>query len=78
LANMCEPPQLIMDFVPDDVDVDDDDTLKQTFAEACELASDGQVWMVQLDREDLEFVRHRLCGNHGFRLLESSIPPSVA
>jgi hypothetical protein len=78
LANMCEPRQLVMDFVPEDMDVDDDDTLGQTFATACELASDGHVWMVALDREDLDFVRQRLHRDHGFRLLESPLIPIVA
>ena len=78
LAGMCEPEVLILDYVHDDVDPEEDGELAQAFAEAAELASDGQVWMVQLEPEDVEFVRRRLCREHGMRLAEPPLPNLVA
>ena len=75
LAHMCEPETVILDNFRENVDTDDDGELAQAFAEACELASDGEVWMVELDRDDLEFVRRRLCGCNGLRLLPVLSPP---
>ena len=77
-AGMCAPETLILDYVHDGLDPDDGDELAQAFAEACELASDGDVWMVQLDDEDVEFVRNRLCRDHGFRLAAGPVPDLVA
>ena len=78
LASMCEPETLILDYVHDDVDTEDSDELAQAFAEAAELASDGEVWMVQMEPEDIEFVRRRLCRHHGMRLASAPVPNLVA
>ena len=78
LASMCEPETLILDYVHDDIDAEDEDELAQVFAVAAELASDGRVWMVQLEPEDVEFVRRRLCRDHGMRLAEPPLPNLVA
>ena len=78
LASMCEPETLILDYVHDDVDTEDSDELAQAFAEAAELASGGEVWMVQMEPEDIEFVRQRLCRNHGMRLATAPLPNLVA
>jgi len=78
LAGMCEPETLILEHVHDSVDAEDDGELAQAFAEAAELASDGEVWMVQLEPEDIEFVRQRLCRDHGMHLVAPPVPNLVA
>ncbi len=56
---MCSPRDLVLDHLPS-FDPDDEEEVREAFAEACEQATDGTTARVRLDREDLRFVRNRL------------------
>jgi hypothetical protein len=58
-AAMCSPRDLVLDHLPP-FDPDDEEEVREAFAEACEQATDGETARVSLDREDLRYVRNRL------------------
>jgi len=57
-AAMCSPKELLSDHLPA-FDPEDDEEVREAFAEACEQATDGQTARVKLDETDLRFVRRR-------------------
>lgn len=57
LLNMCEPADVITDYLSPSADLDDPMELRETFAEACELATDHALADVQLDDQDVLFIR---------------------
>lgn len=59
----CTPEALLLDHLPEIVDVADDEELAQAFAEACEHASDEVVHHVRLDRRDVRYIRRRHLGS---------------
>ncbi len=63
LLNMCQPQDVIADYLSPSADLDDPMELRETFAEACELATEGAVSSVELDAADISFI-HQLFGNH--------------
>lgn len=68
-AAMCTPKELVADHLPA-FDPDDEDEVREAFAEACEQATDGETARIQLDEADLRFVRRRFLhdnptGPHG-------------
>ena len=57
-AAMCEPEDLLRDYVREDLAVyGDDEEVAQEFGEAVMLATDHAVTNVEIDREDLAYVR---------------------
>jgi len=66
-AAMCSPDDLIVDYLPT-FDASDADEVREAFGEACEQAVDGEIDKVQLDEEDLRFVRQHFIEGRHFRL----------
>ncbi len=77
-AAMCEPEELLLDFVSQDLDWDSDEEMGSAFAEACILASDHAVSKVDLCRSDVAFIKRHFAPNHGMRLVTGGWPELIA
>lgn len=78
-AAMCDPEDLICDFVQEDVArYGDDDEIADAFSHAAMLATDQAVRNVELDGDDIAYVRQRFGWQRGFALVDMGIPPLVA
>ena len=78
-AAMCNPEELISDYVQEDVaQYGNDDEIGEAYAEAALLASGQTISNVELDRADIGFVRQHFGRTHGFVLMNGGIPPLAA
>jgi len=73
---MCEPEDVIYDHLPT-FDCGEPEEIREAFAEACEAGSDYTVDKVELDDQDLNFVRRRFIEGRMFRLVPGSMPPAA-
>ncbi len=58
LLNMCEPEQVVLDYLSPSADLNDPMELRESFAEACELATDHELSDIRFDADDVRFIRH--------------------
>lgn len=65
LMSMCDPEQVICDYLDDGIDYDNPMEVRESFAEACALATDHELTNVSLDRNDIRFIRNQF-GPHSF------------
>jgi len=63
LLNMCEPEDVLRDYVSPDADLDDPMELRETFAEACEMATEHAISQVRFDADDILFIRRHILGS---------------
>ena len=59
LLNLCEPEDLISDRLPLSADLEDPLELRETFAEACERATDYTLYGVEIEDSDVAFIRRQ-------------------
>lgn len=59
LINMCQPEQVICDYLSPSADLNDPMELRESFAEACELATDHELSDIELDARDVLFIRRK-------------------
>ena len=62
LLNMCEPADVISDYLSPGTDLDDPMELRESFAEACELATEHALSSVVFDENDILFIRTQFGG----------------
>ncbi len=60
LLGMCEPEQIILDYVSPDMDLTSVHEIREGFAEACEQASNYALIDVELDTSDVLFIQRFL------------------
>lgn len=63
LLNMCQPADVIADYLSPSADLDDPMELRETFAEACEMATDHALADVEFDDRDILFIRRQFSIN---------------
>lgn len=62
LQSMCEPEQVICDYLSPSADLNDPMELRETFAQACELATDHELSDIRFDTSDVLFIRRHILG----------------
>jgi hypothetical protein len=75
-AAMCSPDDLILDYLPA-FDAGDADEVREAFGEACEQAVDGEIGKVQLDDDDVLFVREHFLNDRRFRITQGWLPEAA-
>jgi len=76
VSAMCEPEDLIYDHLPG-FDCSEPEEVREAFAEACEAGSGYAVDKVELDDNDLNFVRRRFLNERRFELVQGHMPPAA-
>ena len=76
LVAMCEPEDLIMDHLPP-FDWGSDEEVSEAFSEACEEAVEYQVDKVQMDGNDLAFIRRHFARPDRLRMEQHELLPAV-